>query len=844
MHFHPKKISLSFIGFVLQFNLIFGQNNSTIAHAEYLYDLNLYHDAIPLYEQLLVDSPDQAQKSRFVIRLAQCHANMKNDEKAVSLLLSMPHSTDQIIQKEHDLLLAGLYRLQKNYSKGVEILQGYCSENDCSDPIKLELGIHLWLNGSMQAAKEVLSSISFNENASAIYYTSQMYLSQIFFREKDLDAEKKLASHLATYIKEDSPYFSFLLYLKGLISFQEDNFIQSSDYFEKVLSTKGIEKQPWYELNLYYSALNDSRQLLNPILNSEQIEELFTKAEKALKLLITISPTEKHYLSLIELDTFKFKKLNDQKALSEAKALIQQMELNASLGTRTSLRLMEIDLFPDYLSRDLSYVKLLEEWGHNESVGIVWYYKGLNHFKEAAQVKDLKDSQLLYKQALLAFDAALPLLKNTNPALATTSKLYQSHARFLLDPTPANADKMMYELKDNPSGSYVEYLLRSLALLYSELGYEDQSQLLWEKIVSENTNLPFRCEALYCLANHAKKKNDLDKSKEYFKEIYMTSSTCHLASSAYFNYYSFKDYMHGQKKAIKHLEAMEKMYPQDPLLILSHYLIGLNHKKNRQNEDGKVMKHRDRLAAIEAFQKAELLFDELNDTKELSKENYSYYWKVKTQATLERAQANLEIARDAEGAKKQIYAEYAKEVFQQIQDEFHKRMLNSQYEESLEQAEFRLAELALMQGNSAKADAIFEHMLQHYEAANLAKSYLLSRLWYEKAMIKKDHQEFPKALLYLSQSEKAYDHLEPDELLDLWIQKGLCHKELGQLEEAMRVFSSVVNYETISQLRLKALYLRAEIYELQGKHDLARKQLEALAKKGGQWSLRAQEKLQ
>lgn len=85
--------------------------------------------------------------------------------------------------------------------------------------------------------------------------------------------------------------------------------------------------------------------------------------------------------------------------------------------------------------------------------------------------------------------------------------------------------------------------------------------------------------------------------------------------------------------------------------------------------------------------------------------------------------------------------------------------------------------------------------------------------------------------------------LNPDEKLDLWIQQSQCHKEMKQLETAMLILSQVVNDETISAQRVKAMYLRAEIYELQGKPELAIKQLEATSTKGGEWALKAKQKL-
>jgi hypothetical protein len=60
----------------------------------------------------------------------------------------------------------------------------------------------------------------------------------------------------------------------------------------------------------------------------------------------------------------------------------------------------------------------------------------------------------------------------------------------------------------------------------------------------------------------------------------------------------------------------------------------------------------------------------------------------------------------------------------------------------------------------------------------------------------------------------------------------------------MCILSKVINDETISGLRLKAMFLRAELYELQKRPELALKQLEATSKKGGEWGKKAKEKLE
>ena len=65
----------------------------------------------------------------------------------------------------------------------------------------------------------------------------------------------------------------------------------------------------------------------------------------------------------------------------------------------------------------------------------------------------------------------------------------------------------------------------------------------------------------------------------------------------------------------------------------------------------------------------------------------------------------------------------------------------------------------------------------------------------------------------------------------------------GAFGSGDKFLSDAVNDEAISGLRLKAMYLRAEVYALQGRTELAHKQLEAVSKKGGDWGKLAAEKL-
>jgi Tfp pilus assembly protein PilF len=106
-------------------------------------------------------------------------------------------------------------------------------------------------------------------------------------------------------------------------------------------------------------------------------------------------------------------------------------------------------------------------------------------------------------------------------------------------------------------------------------------------------------------------------------------------------------------------------------------------------------------------------------------------------------------------------------------------------------------------------------------------------------------KEFEFALKALVNAEDASKGkvLSSDQRLDLWIQQSYSYQGLNQLDQAILILSKVINDDTISSLRLKAMYLRAELYERQERPELARKQLEALTKKGGDWAQKAKDKL-
>ena len=192
------------------------------------------------------------------------------------------------------------------------------------------------------------------------------------------------------------------------------------------------------------------------------------------------------------------------------------------------------------------------------------------------------------------------------------------------------------------------------------------------------------------------------------------------------------------------------------------------------------------------------------------------------------------LAEVSKGAKRKIYLEYAADLFQEIRQE-----------SNFEECTLSLSSVLLQQGRENEAKDLYLDVIQKCQSNKVTKSYYLSKSWMELGKWHRKQGQAKKALDAFEQAELAGSDklLSGDQLLDLQIQKSDCLRAMGDPSAAMKVLSDVVNAKIVSQKRLEAMYLRAEIYEQQGRPELAKRQLETLAGKGGPWAKKAQETL-
>lgn len=874
-----------------------GLENS-IVQADRLFIEKLYMDACPLYEKALQSNPKL--DSPIYLRLAICYLELSEDQKALELLSSLNSSGE--LKNERDYLLALTYRHLGLYHQALELLESI-KKDPLSPEIQLEFGLNYYSFKEPSKALEFLKKIDWNPSSPYPFFIAQLHLSRIFLESKEYNLAQGSLDTLAKHLPQNHLLRSEFFYLQGLLLFLKGHYREAADALASSITKTAITKYPWIEDSLYYQAYSYLKQTSDPILSDEEKNHLFLKAEECLKTILLSSKNEKYYFALAEVYAEQAFKLKQDEAYQKAKHFLSNPELFTSFEEKNKVLLLQAKSAPTYLER-LGYFKLFTDLQNKKSSLYAqgWFLRGLNDYEEGLKISNLRENEKKYlmEEAAIAFATAFQLFKQNQSRQSAEALKYQALAYYhqeklpkikeawlVLQPLTQQKEKLNLSVQDcqeifylaalmgrklhemgdpielsevihffeeglklDPTSEEAESISKALASFYWEQNMFLECEKAWSQLLQHQPHSSLCGEAWYWRAKCMEQLKDLDKKKLYLQHVYSSYPESFYAPQAYINMYSKGEYLQGGRKAIKHLSAMPAIFPEDPLIITAYYLLGLDFKKERFSDTGKIIHHKDLIAAIHAFQQAETQFDRLSKQNQIPKESYAYNIQIRFRANLERALANKDIANESDGAKKKIYLQYAEEVLTQIQEDFHTPrydmscfFVQTSYPNLLEETEFQLTSLLLQEKKEAEADTWFNHMLTHYQAANKTESYFLAKSWYEKGKFAQEKKRFQESIDCFSKAETACSFLKQEEKLDLWIQQSQNYKALGMFNQAMLLLSKVVNDEAISGLRVKAMYLRSEIYELLGRPELAIKQLEATSTKGGEWGIKAKEKL-
>lgn len=892
-------------------------DDSRLKQGDELFEAALYPQAITVYQALLKElqgneNPSLLMQTRF--HLAQAYFSAQDFHAAIDILnanLNDLLSSKQDLMWRHSLYLkAIILKDLKQYSQAKDAFTAYTllsqpPELTFNEEALFEIGLINFQLQHYPEAAQAFSAIKTEKTKPRLFILAQLYQARIASQQgNDQEALKILKS---LKVKNNDPLYFELNYLQGEIAFKLHHYQLAADHFKKALPEDAPEKNKWYTDTLYHlgwSYLKMGEEV--PKEQHQQIESL-KKAEETFDLLVKFAPNETNCLALAQCYLSIASTLKEPSYYTKTEALLAKPGIYLSKESKAHALLLRAEAAPSYSARDQFYRELTQE-ANDPSIFYAkgWYMYALNDFEQGQtllQSQNLNAAQNAFERSAIAFRKSFELLSEKEPeqagaalkyqALATSySKIAQADLKALrildglmqqprLWEKVSSKDEIYYlkgyfagrlaegldkqrylEIADQalqtaatlPHNTFGAQALSHLGALYYQNEDFKSAESVYLQLVKDYPDSSFAAEGWFwaaCCADNLHVDQQIGKERRHYAFTHFPNSP--FTAEAYFTYYTYPEYIQGDRTAIKHLQTFTDTYSDTPFLIDANFLIGLDYKRDRKTSEGRWIRKKSLTEAIDSFQKAEMLFDELNEKKLIPADKLDYYTAMRYRATLERAMANLAIADESQGAKQQIYLDYAEEVFKNLSQDLEDKKTpymqrlfqNNAYPLIDEESSFWLAQTYIKADKDEEANRILNGMIARYRQIGTTRGYYLSRTLDEQGKIAMRQKDYPNAMQLFKKAEEAAKGkvLSTDQKLELWIQQSLCCREMKQFDDAILILSKVINDDAISALRVKAMYLRAETYEQQKRPELARKQLESMVKKGGVWAKKAQEKL-
>ena len=769
-----------------------------------------------------------------------------------------------------------------------------------NDAIKYEMACIYFQKNEKLRAKKLFSDLLQDLKDKKYLVLTRFYLAKIFLEEKNYEEVEQVLHPDHFRFEQGSPMRYEWAYLRAEAMYHRAQYEMAAAGFKESLMQQQTQNQNWqinalYNLGFCYLKLGEDN-----LLQSHSKEDFFHKAEEAFESLIQKGEKDKAHLALARTYLMQHYYLKDVQAVNKVHRLLKSYQFH-DIESKLEAGFILADMTANLEQREKIYEALTSDYySEAQNYGKAWYYRGIFHTQLSRLQKDLKRTD----EAIEFYNKGYNYLVETHPNLALTSiknvasgylsyksqeKLMEGY-EFLDNFLSTKAEKFqitnllsdIYCLKAELCLKLMSYdanaflskgLLtldsmarlttkekksaRSLYLearLYYQHGDYEESKKVFAKLVESYPSSSYVGESFFWMAEC----NDLEGgakalSKDYRQKVFEEYPDNPLAAEAYFHYFSFPEYLEGRQEAIEHLQALESLFTDSPYVTASYYLQGIHKKQSQEEKDGQIIENHDYTAAITLFEESKKSFKSFWESNQISENNSLYFISIYYRSILAQAQCYLEKAGEATRAKRHLSFEKALAHFNEIYSDFQQSdhplasviSMSEKYPKVFEEAEFGRAITYAKNGEIEAAEDAFGQMIEHFSDLKIEEGHYLSRAWYELAMIAMAKQEYTEAIEYLKCAESSMHKqmLNADHKIDLGIQQSLCYRYLNQFDMAMLTLSKVINEGVISNLRVKAMVLRAEIYELQGRRDLAQKQLEAAAKKGGEWSLVAQEKL-
>lgn len=866
----------------------FERNWAKFAQAEELFQATLYEKAIEQYAALLHQAESQidftsnlqAVEFRAILRVRLAQAYFLSGEFARAKLYFEQSDREAVASGffSEELLEQSSYyeavccRYLKDYRRALNIIKTRQSKDPAffENELQFELGLNYFFLGEMPAAKEALLLVEKHHLAEPICSLVQIYLAKLYIYEGSLEEASLRLNNLRSVVGSQSDLRYELAFLKGRIAYRQKKYQQAIECFEAALPKLDAAEEDWVTETLYCMGGCHLQMAKNSHLTPEEQRRHFDQAESCFLKLVGDQAAERYLLALASCYLNRGICLKERLALKKAADLTMDREAFKTPEAKTYAALLQAESVLHHLFEgpESAGVKTAEKLFLEAAKGFSESYLYYSEFDQGRASKAFKNQIVAYQRcnSIDSLQTALiQLQKNLDASNANFQRdeltlLYGIAACRLAEASGLELDQAAKEglesaLVENPHGVFADACLNLLGCYFFRQGRYEQAEAYFSRLVQTFPQSDHASSALFwsCLCLEKQKKSNA-QIQEYKRKLFENYPESPYAAWAYFHYYTYRQYLQGDREAARHLKAFKIKFPDSPLIIAAYYLRGLDYKRELKSPEGRAIRKKNLVKAIDLFYKSQTHFDELNLRGKISKEQKPFYTALRYRAFLERALANQSVAEESQLTKQKIYRQYAKELFTQINSEFAdgghplagcllaQHPFPDLYQESL----YLLVKNLIGSKDYKAANQLIQSILEKYETLKITKGYYLSRLYYEQAAVALHQGDVERALELFKQAEASDQglFLSVDQKLDLWIQQSQCYKLLNQADLAMLILSKVINDNTVSSLRVKAMFLRAEIYTLQGRHELARRQLEATAKKGGEWGVKAKQQLE
>lgn len=846
----------------------------------------------------------EGQRYEFImLKLANCYYQNKEYTQALRHLQQVKDSEHELFP-EKTFLEALCYQSLGKHDEALANFEGYLRLGSPRDlprfaQAKLQLGISNFQNGKLAPAQRHFNFFNKPGNTQE-KFLAKLYLAKIFLAEKrSIELDKEL-SFLEKVIEKDNPLFFEFSYLKGESLFLKENYPQAIEAYELSIPEKNKEQAKWYLSTLYNLAWCYLQLANDHDPKSPQQLQLFSKAELILNELISHKKTPEAALALARLYLAQDMQSEKVEHLLANTSFSDNNEQAEALYLRA--RATE-----DKQKQQQLYEKLSDEiYLDSPYYGMAWFSQGVYFFDEAQKRSSEEGVQekKLYEKSIHFLNKAFKFLKEKDSEKAALAIKYSIYAYHYLDSKEAkyqalslikqlfnnyseaasllpNKDEILYleasiaaslleetqnlpflstieKAKDKilelaPQGPYADKVLYLSAVINFQLKKYELAEEDFTSLATNYPSSPHLAEALFWLAETSEwLERDPKTIKSLRQRVFTNFPEANFAAEAYFNFYSFAEYLQGEDTAYKHLQKMPQLFPRSNFSIVAHYLIGLQHKQENLNQDIQVSSPRNLQAAFTAFEHAKDLFVKNYDEQLIPDTSIAYFADIYFKSFAELPSIRNIQAFHALGTQKRVFLEQASTLYQDFIQElenpeglYSKHISSDSLSPTLEESLYELAKLYLESKQDELAESQFVKLQRQQQASGKTHSYFGSRVWYHLGEIKKNRREYKEALNCFLKSESTATHntISTEKKLKLWLEIARCHQQLDQLDEAMLALSKVINEFVSSELRVEAMFLRALIYEQQGKRDFAIKQLESTSKKTGEWAAKAQDKL-